>query len=32
MGIRERLRQLGGKLDAMSGANDSIVEATIPHR
>jgi PAS domain S-box-containing protein len=30
IGIRERLRQLGGKLDAMSGENDSIVEATLP--
>ena len=29
-GIRERLRQLGGKLDVMSGEHKTVVEATLP--
>ena len=29
-GVRERLRQLGGKLDIMSGENRTVVEASLP--
>jgi signal transduction histidine kinase len=29
-GVRERLRQLGGKLDVMSGENRAVVEASLP--
>ncbi|MBO0742227.1 MAG: PAS domain S-box protein [Hyphomicrobiaceae bacterium] len=31
-GVRERLRQLGGKLDVMAGENKSVVEASVPAR
>jgi two-component system sensor histidine kinase UhpB len=31
-GIRERLRQLGGKLDVMSGEKKAVVEASLPHQ
>jgi PAS domain S-box-containing protein len=30
-GVRERLRQLGGKLDVLTGDKKSVVEVSIPH-